>query len=284
MPKGYRHVTLSLRSQIYALKSTGLSLRKIAQQLLIHPSTVSRELARNTGKNGYNPEEADRKSKKRWRHATHQPKKLKGLLLSNVQEKLLLKWSPEQISGRLKLEGISISHEAIDQYVWADKKNSGLWYLNLRHAGKKYQKRSALQAGRGFIPDRIDISQRPSIVEEKSRVGDWEGDTIIGAHHQGAVATYVDRCSKYTLLCALKHGKKAQCVAQATIKRMKKLNLPFKTVTYDNGKEFSAHKKIAQRLKGACYFARPYHSWERGLNEHTNGLIRQYLPKSTNLR
>jgi IS30 family transposase len=283
MPRRYHHMTLSSRSQIYALKATGLSLRKIALQLKISPSTVCRELSRNRGNNGYHPEEADNKYRKRLRHAAHQAKKLSGELLKKVIQGLHLQWSPEQIAGRLRREGYTISHESIYRLVWADKKEGGSLATHLRHAGKKYHKRSSSHAGRGLIPGRVDISKRPQIVEQKSRIGDWEGDTIIGAAHKGAIATYVDRHSKYTALCWLSSGRKAQSVAQATIQKMKRFKGKVKTLTYDNGKEFSAHRDISKALKIACYFATPYHSWERGLNEHTNGLIRQYLPKSTDL-
>lgn len=117
-------------------------------------------------------------------------------------------------------------------------------------------------------------------MEQKTRIGDWEGDTIIGAKHQGAIVSYVDRCSKFTVLKKV-GNKTAELITQATIEKLGQAPLPVLTITYDNGKEFSEHSKIAEALKRDCYFAKPYHSWERGLNEHTNGLVRQYLPKST---
>jgi len=134
--------------------------------------------------------------------------------------------------------------------------------------------------GRGCIPNRIDISERPPIVEQKIRLGDWEGDTIIGANHKGAIISYVDRCSKFAVL-KLVERKTSDLVAQNTIEKLSSANLPVLTITYDNGKEFADHAQIAKALNASCFFARPYHSWERGLNEHTNGLVRQYLPKKT---
>jgi transposase, IS30 family len=278
MPKGYQHVTRDIRCQIYALKSTGISLRKIALAVDKNVSTISREIARNTGERGYRFNQADKKTIERRSEASRAPKKLTDELKEVIKEKLLEEWSPEQISGRFKLDGNSISHESIYQYIWRDKRAGGQLYKHLRHSGKKYNKRSSGKAGRGCIPNRVDITLRPLIVEEKSRVGDWEGDTIISVGSRAAILSYVDRHSKFTLL--KKIGKKtAENVRQATVEKMGSLPLPVLTITYDNGKEFSGHQDIAMDLNAQCFFATPYHSWERGLNEHTNGLVRQYLPK-----
>lgn len=278
MPKGYQHVTRDQRSQIYALKSMELSLRDIAKKIGKNVSSISREISRNTGLRGYRISQADAQSCERRSNASRTPKKLTDELKTEIDSKLLEEWSPEQISGRFKLDEISISHESIYQYIWKDKRAGGQLYKHLRHSGKKYNKRSSGKAGRGCIPNRIDITLRPSIVEEKSRVGDWEGDTIISAGSRCAILSYVDRHSKFTLL--KKIGKKtAENVRQATIEKMESLPFPVLTITYDNGKEFSGHQDIANDLNAQCFFAAPYHSWERGLNEHTNGLVRQYLPK-----
>ena len=280
MAAGYHHVTRDIRCQIYALKSTGLSLRKIAVSVGKDVSSISREISRNTGGRGYRFNQADNKAIERRSEASHAPKKLRDELKEIIRERLLEDWSPEQISGRLKLEDKAISHETIYQYVWRDKRAGGKLYKHLRHRGKRYNKRSSGKAGRGCIPDRVDIAERPSIVESKSRIGDWEGDTIIGAKHKGAIVSYVDRHSKFTLLKKIDR-KMANLVVQATLDKMTDLPHPIRTITYDNGKEFASHKDIASALNTSCYFATPYHSWERGLNEHTNGLVRQYLPKST---
>jgi IS30 family transposase len=161
-----------------------------------------------------------------------------------------------------------------------DKRSGGTLFKQLRHNGKKYNKRSSGKAGRGCIPNRVDIDERPAIVEQKTRIGDWEGDTIIGVKHQGAIVSYVDRCSKFTVLKKVDR-KTSELVTQATIEKLGQNVLPVLTITYDNGMEFADHGSIASALKTNCYFAKPYHSWERGLNEHTNGLVRQYLPKKT---
>ena len=271
-----------LRSQIYALKSTGLAQKHIAAHLGVHPSTICRELARNSGERGYRFQQADRLATERRWLASSKPKRMTPHVVAIIEEKIREKWSPEQISGRLKLEyNISISYESIYQHIWADKRTGGDLYTHLRHAGKKYNKRSSDKAGRGCIPNRVDIKDRPAIVEKKSRLGDWEGDTIIGANHQGAILSMVDRKSKFTLLAKLEN-KGAEGVVEATKACFERSpDTIVRTITYDNGKEFSAHEQIAKALGAQCYFATPYHSWERGLNEHTNGMVRQYIPKGT---
>ena|SRR3990167_2519570 len=281
MPKGYHHMTHDIRSQIYALKSTGLGLRRIGRIVGYDVSAISREIKRNTGGRGYRYKQADAMAKERRTKASRTPKKLTPELISIIEARIQEDWSPDQIAGRLKKEGIvNITHEAIYQHIWKDKRTGGALYKHLRHHGKKYNKRSSGKAGRGCIPNRVDIDERPSIVEEKTRIGDWEGDTIIGAKHQGAIVSYVDRCSKFTMLKKIDR-KTAELVTTATIEKFGQDSLPVLTITYDNGKEFSEHSAISKALNINCYFAKPYHSWERGLNEHTNGLVRQYLPKST---
>jgi len=281
MPKGYSHLTQDLRCQIYTLKSTGLSNRAVSKRLHIHHSTVSRELQRNCGNHGYWFNQAQKISDKRRSKISRTPKKMTSEVVEKIMFFIQQDWSPEQISGRLKLSKIFISHETIYKLIWRDKKDGGRLYKYLRHSGKLYNKRSSGKAGRGCIPNRVDIKERPSIVEEKSRIGDWEGDTIIGAKHVGAILSIVDRHSKYTVLENLLQ-KTAENVCQAIVRRMQ--NLPLFSMTFDNGKEFSMHESIAQALNTNCYFATPYHSWERGLNEHTNGLVRQYLPKSSSFQ
>ena len=281
MPKGYHHVTLGLRCQISELKAIGLSLRKIAKQLTINVSTVSREIARNTTPSEhYRPVSADLVAKNRKSLASKVPGKMTDDLKTLIKQRLIEdQWSPDQISGRFKIDGIAmISHESIYQYVWTDKKAGGSLYEHLRHHGKKYNKRSSGKAGRGCIPNRVDISERPAIVETKSRLGDFEADTIISAGSRTALFTIVDRKSKFTKM--EKIGQKtAENTHNATVKLLKPLPNKVLTITYDNGSEFADHEATANALKAKSYFARAYHSWERGLNEHTNGLIRQYLPK-----
>ena len=268
----YYHLTRDQRCQIYALKTMGLSQRKIANHLNVSPSTICRELKRNQGRRGYRFQQADRLACERRFKASSRPKCLTPNNLQLIREKLREGWSPEQISGRLKLtQQLKISHESIYRYVWLDKKHGGCLYRQLRHGGKKYNHRSFSKSGRGCIPNRVDIQKRPKIVERKCRVGDWEGDTLIGAKHKGALLSYVDRKSKFVVLEKLK-DRTAKSVVSATKKKLSKL--PTHTITYDNGKEFSGHESIAKALRAKCFFAKPYRAWERALNEHTNGLVR----------
>lgn len=282
MAESYHHLTYEQRCQLETLKKRGDSPSSIAKELGFHPSTIYRELARNKGKKGYRFKQAHRKATERRKKASHECSKMTPEMISLIESKLNLQWSPEQISGWLKkndnLE--NISHERIYQHVWADKKSGGVLYKQLRHSGKKYNKRSSGKAGRGCIPNRTDINERPEIVEQKCRLGDWEIDTIIGKGHKGAIVSMVDRASKLTKLIVVSK-KTAHDVSEALVKKLAPIQEFVLTLTADNGKEFAYHEQVACRLETDFFFAKPYHSWERGLNEHTNGLVRQYFPKST---
>ena len=284
MPEGYLHLTCEQRCQIYALLQSGHSQAHIARQIGVDPSTISRELVRNTGARGYRFKQAHEKASQRRKKASDKPRKMTPDLVELIEEKLTQEqWSPDQISGRLAKDGVAfISHERIYQHVWKDKKDGGTLYLHLRHSGKKYNRRKGKNSGRGLIPNRVDIDQRPPIVAAKSRIGDWEADTIIGANHKGVVMSHVERTSKYTKLAKLP-DKNADSVVQACARVLLPLADRIETITYDNGKEFASHVEIATSLGALSYFAKPYHSWERGLNEHTNGLFRQYFPKGSDL-
>lgn len=282
MSKGYHHLTVEDRCQIYALKKQGIKQKEIAKAIGKSEACISNELRRNKGRRGYRFQQADDKAKQRRSLAsqtsgTKMTPKVKRLVDQYIKEE----WSPVQLSGRLKKEhNISISHETIYKYIWADKKAGGTLHKHLRHKGKKYNKRAKAHAGRGLIPGRIDIAERPAIVEEKARIGDFEIDTIIGKNHQGAIVSLVDRNSKYTKLI-LVDRRTAEQVSAAIQKIMWSIKPYVLTLTADNGKEFANHKEFGNALGADVYFARPYHSWERGLNEHTNGLVRQYFPKKT---
>lgn len=256
----------------------------IAEMIGVHQSTISRELARNTGKKGYRHQQAQEKSEHRRRQTSTGPTKMLPPLLEVIEGKLREDWSPEQISGwLLETQEMLISHEAIYLHVWANKRQGGNLYKHLRRRGKKYGKRSNGKSTRGQIKGRVSIDERPEIVDEKSRIGDWEIDTVIGKGHSGALVTIVERKTNFTVAAQV-NSKEAAEVMQATIK----LLTPFKdqvyTITADNGKEFAYHHKIAEELEAEVYFAHPYSSWERGLNENTNGLLRQYFPKKTDLK
>lgn len=279
----YQHLTYEARCQIYALKSSGFTQKAIASSLNVSPSSICRELKRNCGKKGYRYKQAQEKSESRRHKASSKPTTMTAWMIKVIDTKLAEKWSPEQISGVLKASGHPVSHESIYRHVWSDKRSGGTLFKHLRRKGKKYHYKGGSKAGRGCIPNRVDIKERPVIVEQKERLGDWEADTIIGAAHQGAIVSLVDRKSKYTFLYGLPN-KCAAGVTAAIITCLRKLPKNMKrTITFDNGKEFSSHEQIAQALGLSCYFATPYHSWERGLNEHTNGLVRQYFPKGSSL-
>jgi len=276
----YHHLTYEQRCQIYALKKRDFSLSLIAVDLGVSKSTVCREIKRNSGEKGYRFKQAQRFSEKR---RTGQYLKMTAELQEIIESKILIQWSPQQISGWLKVQKVCrISHERIYQYIWEDKKKGGSLYKNLRHKAKKYHRRASAQAGRGLIPGRVDIDLRPEVVEAKERIGDWELDTIIGAKHKGAIVSIVDRASKLMRIKKVSHKKK-DVVGKALREMLDPKKDLILTLTADNGKEFAEHQAVSRALKADFFFAKPYHAWQRGLSEHTNGLVRQYIPKKTDL-
>ena len=280
MSKSYYHLNRDKRCQLYTLMAREESVSVIASDLEVDRSTVYRELKKNSSSHGYCYKQADEKAKKRRYKASHQKRKMTQATISIIEGKLKMQWSPEQISGWLRKEMPMkfVSLETIYKHVWCDKSVGGLLYKELRHKGKKYNKRGKKKAGRGCIPRRVDIDERPDIVEKKIRLGDWEIDTIIGCGQSGAIVSMVDRTSKYTKL-GKASNKTAKEVGDALVDNLDPLKDFVLTLTADNGKEFASHEEVSNRLKTNFYFAKPYHSWERGLNEHTNGLVRQYFPK-----
>lgn len=274
----YTHLTQLQRCQIQALNKREILQSVIAEDIGVSQSTISREL-RRCGKD-YCHIAAQKSAVQRRLYGERIAPVMTPALIERVENLLILyKWSPEQISGRLKLEhGIKISHESIYSHIWQDKRAGGELYLHLRQRGKKRNKRGSKNAGRGLIPNRIDIAERPPIVDAKSRVGDWELDSVIGAKHKGAITTMVERKSKLTKLVLLKGATKNE-TRKAIIKRLKPIKKFVLTLTSDNGKEFAGHQQVSKKLEADFYFCTPYHSWERGLNENTNGLLRQFFPK-----
>lgn len=279
------HLTQVKRCQIQGFLSSGWTQKQIAQELGVSTSTICRELKRNGCRWGYDAVVADAEAQARRRQASRTLKVLTPALKCLIEEKIRACWSPEQISGRLKCgeTPIQVSTATIYRYVHADRCRRDRLTPYLRHGGKKYRSRQGKTAGAGLIQHREDITTRPPIVEEKSRVGDFEGDTIIGASHQGVLLTLVDRASRYTLIGKL-NGKYADQVPGAVQQCLARMEgITPQTITFDNGKEFAAHTQITHLTGARCYFARPYCSWQRGLNEHHNGLIRQYFPKGMKL-
>ena len=273
----YTQLAQEQRYQIYALLKMEHTQPEIAANLGVHKSTVSREVRRNRGMRGYRPKQAHEKALERRKQKAEQ--RITSETWAFVEDKLRLDWSPEQISGWFKENAkASVSHEWIYQYVYADKRAGGNLHTHLR-CQKKRRKRYGGRDRRGKIPNRTSIEQRPAAVEQRERVGDWEADTIIGKGRRHAIVTLVDRKTRFTLLERIE-----RCTAAATEEAIVQLLQPYQlrrlTITCDNGKEFANHQEIARRLQTEVYFAHPYASWERGTNENTNGLIRQYVPKT----
>jgi len=278
-----KQLTQKERYHIWASLKRGVTQKEIANTIGVHPSTICREIKRNKDvtTQEYHYAFAQTKSQRRQqnkRKYTVFTSKIKTYIKKHLNKD----WSPEQIAGRMKLDtGLSICHETIYRYIYQNKSMGGRLYKRLRHKNKKYHNRANTYQRRGIIIDRVSIDKRPKIVERKNRIGDFEIDTVIGRHHIGALVTVVDRKSKFTLIKNVA-SKRAEEVTKALIDMLLPLKPITKTITSDNGKEFAYHKQVSEALNTSFYFAHPYSSWERGLNEHTNGLIRQYLPKKTN--
>lgn len=276
----YKQLTAGERYQIYILKKEGVTQQGIAEALSRSPSTICREFDRNSGKRGYRPKQAQQRSDGR-RQAAIKYKKLTVGVIYLIEQLIRQELSPEQISLYLNKERKTlIHHETIYRYIYRDKAKGGDLYTHLRIAAKPYRKRYGHYDRRGRIQEAVSIEQRPAIVDNRGRIGDWEGDTVMGKRRQSALLTLVERKTLYTLIVKLE-SKQAAPLAQAMIKLMKPHKSRVHTVTFDNGQEFSAHKTIERGLDTKVYFAHAYASWERGINENTNGLIRQYFPKGT---
>ncbi|TLS76913.1 IS30 family transposase [Mariprofundus erugo] len=273
----YTQLTREQRYQIYALKKAGHLQVEIARVIGVNKSTISRELSRNTGLRSYRPKQAHRFAMER-RQAKAKPR-ITSEDWHRIEVLLRQGWSPDQVGCRLELESRrKVSHERIYQHIYADKRAGGELYTVLR-CQKQRKKRYGSNDRRGKIPNRTGIEMRPTIVDDKSRIGDWEGDTIIGKGHKGAVVSLVERKSMF--ICLAKVGRKtARLVADAEIRLLSPLKEKVHTITKDNGLEFCDHARVAEAINADIYFARPYASNERGLNENANGLVRQYLPKS----
>lgn len=271
----YTQLTYHQRYHIYTFTKAGFCQAEISNIIGVHKSTISRELKRNRGKKGYRPKQAHklaigRRDKSQPRITNEDWRMIEGLIY--------LDWSPEQISDYCRVEReLPISHEWIYQYIYRDKHDGGTLWKHLR-CQKKRRKRYGSYEKRGQIPNRVWIDNRPQAVEDRSRLGDWEADTIIGKGKRGAIVTLVDRKSRF-LRMGLVDRRTKEAVAEKIISLL--AYLPVYTITCDNGKEFTDHEGIAKALETKVYFAHPYASWERGTNENTNGLIRQYIPKGT---
>lgn len=282
----YHHLTPMERGQLQAFVRQGASVRAMARALGRSPSTISREFARNARAERYCCELAQKRYKQ-VREACRRTTSLSHLPLRRyVVDKMMQGWSPEQVSGRLWLDKpgeprMRVSPETIYRTLFHDEGLKKVLLGCLRQRRPRRRRRGERRPTRPFIPNRIGIEARPGTVDKLERYGDWEGDLIIGAHQEGAIVTLVER--KSMLLRAVPVATRhASCVAQAVVNGLRTVPACWhKTITFDNGTEFAHHEKMTQALGIDVYFAHPYAAYERGRNENTNGLLRQYVPKST---
>jgi len=286
----YTHLTESDRHKISHLNSAGFSLREIARRINRHHTTISRELHRNGmgdcdgivyWDNWTHPI-----ALKRQHEARHYRRNSNQDLVRYVERKLKNDWSPEIIAQKLKVDypddnKMRVGHETIYRWIYSDAKNGGTLYKHLRRRRKNRRRQKRYGAGRRFIPGRIGIAERPAIVDNRERFGDWEGDTIEGKKSSGYIATHVERKSRY-LMAAKLVDKKSDSLTMQSIRLF--CGIPKKirqTLTVDNGSEFARFKELENETGLTVYFADPYAAWQRGTNENTNGLLRQYFPKGT---
>jgi len=280
----YHQITPEERYLISHLRKQGLNKAQIAAQTGYHRSTIGREFARNCNWQGiYRPSKAQAKTNGR-RSRSRRNSHFSGAEMALVTEHLKKDWSPEQIAGRLALEGkLRISHETIYKYVWTDKARGGELWKHLRCAGKKRRKRYGAYDSRGRLAGKRSIEDRPEKANNREEMGHWEIDTVMGSGDKHCILTMVERRSGFTLI-----GKLVNRTQELTKQRacwlMGKHPGGFQTITSDHGTEFHSYPKIEKRTGVLFYFAHPYHSWERGKNENTNGLIRQYLPKRKSMK
>ena len=288
----YTHLTENERYVISHLSIAGFSLREIARRINRHHSTVSRELERNGPEYDctvYWYDWTHPRALKRRYKARHHRRQSNPHLVKYVIRKLRVDWSPEIIAAKLKIDypdddAMRLSHETIYRWIYLDASKGGTLHYHLRRKRKKRRRQKRYGSGRRFIPGRVSISERPNIVETRERFGDWEGDTVEGKKSTGYMATHVERKSRYLIAVKLT-DKKAESLTSKSIKAFwrvpKKMR---KTLTVDNGKEFANFKELENKTGLTVYFADPYSAWQRGTNENTNGLLRQYFPKGTDFK
>lgn len=258
------------------------SKTQIARELGVHKSTVGRELKRNLNRNSkvYDPGLAHEKYKKRMREK-HKHVRFTDEMKQLARDKLSVQWSPEQIVGWCRLHGIDmVSHETLYRWIYDGRGRDSHLRDNLRHHGRKRQKRANKNNYRGLIPNRVDISERPAVVDLRSRLGDIEADTVVGRGRSGNIVTMLDRASGM-LWAELVPSLESCVVCPAVTRQLLPYRPILKTVTFDNGREFSLHSNIASSLGTDNYFTKPYHSWEKGSIENANGLLRQYFKKGS---
>jgi IS30 family transposase len=281
----YHQITAAERYTLALLRRQGCTPATIARVLGRHRSTIGRELRRNAKRyDGYYRADVAHWYATGRRARSRRNRRFGPDAWDLVRARLAEQWSPEQIAGRLAAEGrLSISHETIYRYIWEDCERGGALYTQLRGARKQRRKRYGRYDSRGRLAGKRAITERPATAEHRTRVGHLEGDTVMGGADQHCVLTLVDRKSGYTMI-----GKLAERTSDATNRRtvmlLRTARRRTHTITVDNGTEFHGYKTIEAQTAARFYFATPHHSWERGTNENTNGLIRQYLPKGQSMR
>lgn len=261
------------RYRIRSLHEASYSLREIAIALDRSPSTLSRELTRNAVGGRYEPCRAQRLSEHRRSQASRRPR-IAPETIERIEAHLREDWSPEQIAGTTGLA----SHEWIYQHVYADQRRGGTLSGCLRRR-RRQRRRPGLRDGRGQLRHRRSWRDRPAVVEARSRLGDWEIDTMHASRGKAVVVTMTERRSGLHLL-ACSADRTADNVMRAIVRRLGRLQHAAHTITTDNGKEFAEHQLLGAALRADVYFADPYSAWQRGSNENANGLTRQYLPRS----
>jgi IS30 family transposase len=278
MSKKHHRLCAEDRKVIHNMNKAGFGQAEIGQSIGFGQPTVSKELSRNKGKRGYRFKQADALAKARQKQKKTRPKVITGEIKEQVEARLLLKHSPDQISKKLALQGMLVSHESIYQYVSGDRKSGGTLWKQLRINGtRRYRRRN--KVGRTEkIKDRVDIENRPPEVEQRIRYGDWEADLIQGASGSGFLLSLYERRSRVGKLYKLT-GKESVDVAIGIVLTLR--NFEVKTITYDNGLEFARHGFVNDLLESESYFCKPYSSWEKGGVENYNGLVRQYFPKGS---
>ena len=287
MEKGYRHLSLAERDRITELKSDGISLRAIARELGRSPSTLSRELRRNSTPSYklYLSHRAHERAVTRKKDSGKRPRLKDERIVSYVRKKLSLDWSPEIIANKIAqdIRGASISHEAIYQYIYHPKTQDReeLIASLVRGHRKRKQKSIGRKERKTKIPNRITINERPVSADNRSRYGHWEGDSLVSRKSLVALNSLVERKSRLLMLTRLDR-KTAQQTTEAVVQRLGALpEKARQSLTLDNGTENSGHEEITDTIGTQCYFADPYASWQRGANEQVNGMVRRYFPKGT---
>ena len=276
VPTKYRHLHLQDRYTIQALRKLGVSSAGIAEELGVSESTISREIRRNSGLKGYRPKQAHRKACER-KARSRRDRVIVGEIKDEVESRLAEFHSPEQISGSIAANGLEApSHQTIYTHIRRDRKAGGNLYRSLRRGGRKYYRRHTKGSGRGKIPDRVGIEERPPAIENRRCYGHWEADLVEGSKGSGFILALYERKSRTYLLSKIE-DKKSVTVSEAIVSKL--AGWKVQSVTYDNGLEFSGHVAVGVALDAKSYFCNPYHSWEKGGVENANGLLRQYLPK-----